>query len=331
MLGFGPNDPVSVSIILERIPMPYREEVATAVNRAHDPKGDGLLAIEHPIIGPGGQTRWISVRSQTFFEGGGSDRRCVRTIGAILDITEQKDHAAALTHLVQERTAKLKETVAELEHFSYTITHDMRAPLRAINSFADLLSSFHSQSLSDEARDLLGRISESAVRMDQLITDALRYSRAVREYFKLQPLDPAESIRGIIRSYPQFQLPHARITVQPEMPRVLANEAALTQVFSNLLGNAVKFVTPGHIPEITISAEKRGDFIRLWVADRGIGIPPEYHAKIWQMFERLDKHYEGTGIGLALVRKVVERIGGRVGVESFPGQGSRFWIELQSP
>ncbi len=282
----------------------------------------------------------------------GPDGRPAYVGGVAFDITDRiraeqalrqaKDDLARanadLEKKVQQRTAKLEETVAELEHFSYTITHDMRAPLRAITGYAGILDSLEAQCLTDQGRDLLRRISESALRMDQLITDALQYSRVVRDQFPLQPIEPAAAIRGIVESYPQFQPPHARITVQPEMPRVLANPAAFTQVFSNLLGNAVKFVTPGQVPEINVTAEIRPsclnsqpstDCVRLSVADNGIGIPREYHEKVWQMFQRLSKKYEGTGIGLALVRKVVERMAGRVGLESAPDQGSRFWIELQ--
>src|SRR5262249_484293 len=96
------------------------------------------------------------------------------------------------------------------------------------------------------------------------------------------------------------------------------------------LGNAVKFVEPGQIPHVVVSAEPRGDFVRMWVKDDGIGIPAEYRDKVWQMFQRLSKQYEGTGVGLALVRKVVERMAGRAGVESGQPQGSQFWVELRT-
>ena len=110
---------------------------------------------------------------------------------------------------------------------------------------------------------------------------------------------------------------------------MLANEAGLAQCFSNLLNNAVKFVAVGVVPQVRVSEEVRGDRVRLWFADNGIGIPAEHHKRIFEIFQRLNPNYEGTGIGLALVRKVTQRLGGQVGVESEAGQGSRFWIELR--
>ena len=145
----------------------------------------------------------------------------------------------------------------------------------------------------------------------------------------MTPQDPAALLAGMIDSYPGFQAPNACIRIAGPLPRVLANEAGLTQCFSNLLGNAVKFVEKGRIPHVTIRAEQHGPLVRLWFEDNGIGIAPDMQARVFGMFQRLSKDHEGTGIGLALVHKVVERMGGRVGVESEPGAGSRFWIELQ--
>jgi signal transduction histidine kinase len=198
--------------------------------------------------------------------------------------------------------------------------------------------------------------------MDKLITDALQYSGVVRQHFEPEPVDADALLRGILESYPEFQPPHANIHIDTRLPVVLGNQAGLTQCFSNLLANAVKFVHPGQTPEVRVWAESvrspnskaqgqqaeesavrrarrntehdpapstLNPLVRIWFEDKGIGIEEQYHDKIWQMFQQLDKSYEGTGIGLALVRKVVDRLGGKVGVESEPGHGSRFWIELK--
>lgn len=235
-----------------------------------------------------------------------------------------------LDQLVHQRTAELREIVNDLEHFSYTITHDLRAPLRAMHGFAAMLDEDCRGQLSVESRDYIRRITTAAARMDRLITDALSFSGTMRQEFIVQPTDAARLLRGMIESYPMFQPPAAHIEIEGDWPFVVGNEAALTQCFSNLLGNAVKFVAPGVTPRVRVRAERHGHRVRLWFEDNGIGIPPGMRERLFAMFQRLNKSYEGTGIGLALVKKVTERMGGAVGVESEPGQGSRFWLELQA-
>lgn len=242
---------------------------------------------------------------------------------------ELRQNNADLDRLVQARTAELQDMVNELEHFSYSITHDLRAPLRAMHGFAGMLAEECAEQLTEQSRDYLRRLTTAATRMDRLITDALVYSKTVREELALRPVNPAELLRGMIESYPAFQPPHANIELQPELPRVLANEAALTQCFSNLLGNAVKFVPKGTVPSVRVRADHDDGMVRLWFEDNGIGIPPEMQSRVFLMFQRASKEFEGTGIGLALVRKVAERMGGRVGVLSEPGRGSRFWVDLK--
>jgi signal transduction histidine kinase len=235
-----------------------------------------------------------------------------------------------LDRVVGERTRELQDTVNELEHFSYTITHDMRAPLRAMTGYADMLAERSGAWLDPECREFVRRITSSATRMDRLITDALAYGQALRQNLHLTPVDAEVLLREIIESYPSFQPPKATIEIHPQIPPVIANPAGLTQCFSNLLHNAVKFVPDGVVPKVRIRGERNDGMVRLWFEDNGIGISPEMHAKLFVMFQRLNKRYEGTGIGLALVKKVAERMGGRVGLESAPGRGSRFWVELKS-
>jgi signal transduction histidine kinase len=166
--------------------------------------------------------------------------------------------------------------------------------------------------------------------MDRLILDALSYSKAARTELMLEPVDPAPLLRGMIESYPQFQRPLAEIELADRFHRVVANEAGLTQCFSNLLSNAVKFVEPGVTPKVKVWSESRGKTVRIWVEDNGIGIPAEQQERVFNMFQRLDKRFDGTGVGLALVRKVVQRMHGSTGFESEVGKGTRFWIELPS-
>ncbi len=235
-----------------------------------------------------------------------------------------------LDRLVKDRTAELQELVNELEHFSYTITHDLRAPLRAMHGFAGLLAEECMGLLNEQSREYLKRITTAAGRMDRLITDALSYSKVVRHEMPMEPVDVKRLVAGMIESYPVFQAPKADVEIVGDLPPVLGNEAGLTQCFSNLLGNAVKFVPASTKPVVRIYSERRDGRVRFWCEDYGIGIPAELQARVFVMFQRLSKDYEGTGIGLALVKKVVDRMGGAVGVESVPGKGSRFWIELMA-
>lgn len=235
----------------------------------------------------------------------------------------------ALEQRVRERTAKLQETIIDLETFSYSITHDMRAPLRAMQGFSKILIESHGPKLEPEAVDFLQRISNSANRLDMLIRDVLSYSNIIRAELKLVPVDADKLLRDILREYPGFQPPQAEIKVRERLPVVLANEAFLTQCFSNLLSNAVKFVAPGTRPRVEVSAEKKDGVARLNFKDNGIGIPPQHQRHLFTLFHRAQSKYPGTGIGLAVVSKAVERMGGKAGVESDAGKGSTFWVELQ--
>jgi PAS domain S-box-containing protein len=237
-----------------------------------------------------------------------------------------------LESLVRVRTAKLREMMAELQHVSYAITHDMRAPLRAMSTFAGIIMDEVSQepNPSPELMDAGRRIIASASRLDQLIQDALNYTKAVLQELPLHPVDLAQLIPSLIESYPNLQAEKADIRIEDPLPVVLGEESLLTQCFSNLLGNAVKFVAPGTRPQVNIRVASSEDVVRVTIQDNGIGIPRESQRRLFGMFERLTTGYEGTGIGLAIVRKVVERMGGKVGVESATGQGSSFWVELRA-
>jgi PAS domain S-box-containing protein len=253
------------------------------------------------------------------------------------DFTEQKKTQQLLAQskqdlerLVEERTAKLREMVSELEHVSYAITHDMRAPLRAMSAFSTfLLEEAEQHGGSDEMKDYSRRIQVAANRLDKLILDALHYTKAVLQEMPMEPVELEKLVHGLVETYPNLQPDKADIRFESELPAVIGNESLLTQCFSNLLGNAVKFVPTGVRPEIRVRAENNGHVSKIWIRDNGIGIPPHSRDRLFKMFQRLTSEYEGSGIGLAIVRKVIERMGGKVGVESEPGIGSSFWVELK--
>jgi signal transduction histidine kinase len=241
------------------------------------------------------------------------------------------DRALQLEGLVRERTIKLTEALNELESWSYSIAHDMRAPLRAMHGFSSLLAEEYASRLDETAKSYLQRITASANRLDRLIQDILNYSRMARGELQLQPVNLESLLGEILETYPSLQPPKATIEVRKPLPSMLGNTAALTQVISNLLGNAVKFVGRNVHPHVQVSAEIQGEMVELRVEDNGIGIPRESQNNIFRIFHKLHSpnDYEGTGIGLAIVRKAVERMGGEVGVESAPSKGSKFWVRLK--
>ena len=344
----GPNDNVSASahdknahgrkvqifrdgvlITAEDLPL----QRAVAENREVKP-------MELEVLLPSGQRR--------FLEGSGApvrdaDGRVIAGVAVTVDISERKrvqdalreahaqlaDKASQLEALVEQRTVKLTETIGELEAFSYSIAHDMRAPLRSLQGFSDILLSEYSDSLGAEGKQFLQRIAKSTARMDKLIQDVLNYSRVVRSDFPLGPVDVAQLLDGILDSYPMFASAKADISIQGPFPPVIGNEAMLTQVLSNLIGNAVKFVAPGVKPRLKIWAEPSAQSVRIYVEDNGIGIEPDHFEKIFAMFQQVSKSFEGTGIGLAIVKKAIDRMGGKVGVQSALDHGSVFWIEMK--
>jgi len=237
-----------------------------------------------------------------------------------------------LEERVRIRTASLKEAVAQMEEFSYTVSHDLRGPVRAMHGYATAVLEDFSDRLDSRGREYLERIIRGSNRMDKLIHDVLIYSRLAQNQVELHRVSLNDVVREIIQQYPEMNDPHAQIIIDKPLAPVWAHESSLVQAISNLMNNAKKFVAPDVIPRIEIFTEQRGNNVRLWIKDNGIGIKPQYHSRLFGMFERVGQgnDYEGTGIGLAIVRKTVEKMGGTVGVESDGVNGSAFWIELPS-
>lgn len=294
---------------------------------------------EHRTIWPDGSIHWVSVRGQATYAEDGTP---LRMVGVSLDITRRKkdeaeleaarhrleEHARGLEASVAERTARLQETISELETFSYSISHDLRAPLRAMQSFASILATECGDTVGAEGREYIRRIVGASERMDRLIQDVLVYSRIARNEIPVERIELGPFVAGILESYPQFSAANATFEVVEPLAVVLANPAALTQCISNLAGNAIKFVPRGTRPVIRIWTEERAGRAKLYVRDNGLGIEEAVHEKIFGIFYQVDARRGGTGIGLSVVRKAAERMGGSVGLASRPGRGSTFWIEL---
>ncbi|HZQ48283.1 MAG TPA: PAS domain S-box protein, partial [Verrucomicrobiae bacterium] len=259
------------------------------------------------------------------------------------DITERKQaeralaeaknqleaHVENMERLVGERTLALQKTIAELETFSHSLSHDLRAPLRAIKNFLGLVLQDFGDRIGPEGADYLNKALNSARRMDKLIMDLLAFTRLANAPANIEPVDVEKLIWGIIQERNEFQPPLAEIKIESPLSWVAGNEASLTQGITNLLDNAIKFVAPGATPQVRIYSERNDRGVRLWIQDNGIGIDANGKQRLFQMFQRIHGDvYPGTGIGLAIVRKAAERMGGEAGVESEPGKGSRFWLQL---
>lgn len=232
---------------------------------------------------------------------------------------------------VSQRTASLREALAQLEEFSYTVSHDLRAPLRAMQVYSgalleDFAEMFHS---NPEARRHVERINDNCQRLDRMIRDVLTYSRISRGSLQFERISLDGMVADLVDHTLALQQPQAEVKVE-KLGSVMGHEPSLLQALSNLLGNAVKFVPKGVKPFVHIWSEKQNGDVRLWIEDNGIGIAPGDRARLFNIFERLHPKlgYEGSGVGLAIVRKALERMRGQVGVESDGVHGSRFWVQL---
>jgi signal transduction histidine kinase len=208
----------------------------------------------------------------------------------------------------------------------------MRAPLRAMQSFAQYLVDDYSTRLDEQGINYLHQIMRSAVRLDHLIQDVLSYTRILHAKLPMGAVDLDRLVRDMVETFPNGQPIKPEIYIKGTLPNVVGNEALLAQCVSNLLSNGAKFVSAGTTPRVEVSCETMEDAsIRVWFKDNGIGIAPENHERIFRLFERIHPvtEYEGTGIGLTIVRKAIDRMGAQVGFDSELGQGSQFWMQFK--
>jgi len=239
-------------------------------------------------------------------------------------------YSLELEHEVEERTRRLSDANRELDAFAYTISHDLRAPLRAMHGYSDALMEDYGDRLPDDGRGFVRSIASAAMRMNALIEDMLAYARLSRDELAVVTVSLDAVVERARADAVGTEAAIDTVAVAPPLGTVRAHPAALQAAIANLLSNALKFTAPGRPPSVRIWSERHDGTVRLWVADEGIGIAPEHQERIFAPFERLHgaETYPGTGIGLAIVRRTAERMGGRAGVASEPGRGSRFWIEL---
>lgn len=320
--------------LADYIPPEDQARVSAAIQEAIRTKS--IFQLEHRVRRPDGSIGWTFSRAVPIPDSHG---QITEWFGAAADITERKEaqaslqrHAEQLEKVVAERTAQLRETISELEAFSYSLSHDMRAPLRAIRGFAQLLLEESGEKLGPTGTVLIGKIISAADRLNGLIEGILTFTRVSRKELQLETIDVEKLVLGIIQERSELQPPRAVVTIGAPLLPVRGDETSLTQCLANLLGNAVKFVAPGVQPRVRIWTEARAPKVRIWVEDNGIGISQGGQANLFQLLNRVhgrQQVYEGSGMGLAIVRRAIERVQGQVGVESEIGQGSRFWLELE--
>jgi len=262
-----------------------------------------------------------------------------RIQGLLINITALK-HAeldlrrlnGQLSRQSEEHKRHLEQTIQSVETFCYGIAHELRAPVRALNGFGDIVLQELGSLASETATHHLKRITAAATRMDRLIEDLLAYGRLHHADLLILPVRVSHAIGRVLEALAsEVEARNAVVRVQPTSERVYAHPMLLSQALENLIANALKFVQSGKTPEVAVSTWRAdGNRIRIVIRDNGVGIDPAWQHKIFGVFQRAHSadEFPGTGIGLAMVKRIVDLLNGEVGVTSVPGKGSSFWLEL---
>jgi len=231
---------------------------------------------------------------------------------------------------VVQRTAALAAAVKDLEGFSYSVSHDLRAPLRAVDGFSRLLLEDYSSKLDDEGRRLLNVVRDNTAKMARLIEDILAFTRAGRDELALVDIDMTELVQTCWEGLKPASDEHQMRLVTGTMPRARADRAALRQVLTNLLSNAIKFTRPKQQATVEIGGRSEGGEHIYYVKDNGVGFDMQYAHKLFGVFQRLhgQDEFEGTGIGLAIVKRTIGKHGGRVWAEGRINEGATFYFAL---
>lgn len=335
--GLTPYETLDFARQLSLIHPDDRELVNSTVIQFRDYGTIDKLELQHRILRPDGQLRWVAVRGEASHIGEGAERRPARLIGTIIDITDRVQAeealrqseaqlrvlAETLEQRVAERTAELERRNQELDQFAYIASHDLKAPLRAIDNLATWISDDAGSLLPLTSQQHLELLRSRVKRMEDLLNGLLAYSRADRYLGEAEPVDIRRLVEGIIELLAPPE--SFTITVQPKMPVINTLRVPLETVLRNLIGNAIKH---HHRPDgrVQVSAEERGDLIEFIVKDDGPGIAEIFHGRVFMIFQTLQPRdqVEGSGMGLAIVKKTVESRGGKISLISSEGQGATF-------
>jgi PAS domain S-box-containing protein len=296
-----------------------REELAHIIEQVIDPAGPCWFARDHRVVWPNGEVRWLTVRKQVFFDRESECHRPIYAVLAAIDVTDRKRAELALI----ESEKRLTERNQELNRFTHTVSHDLKAPLRAIANLSQWIADDLEGQLSKENQRNIDLLQKRVYRMESLIDGLLVYSRIGRTQVATQTVDVGELLIEILDSL--VPPPGFTIDLQPQMPTIMAKRLLLSQVFSNLISNAIKHCDRPD-GRIEISATQKGQYYEFSVADNGPGIAPANHERIFGIFQTLKGRdvKESTGIGLSIVKKIIETEGGEIAVESELGSGATF-------
>ena len=283
-----------------------------------------------------GETFWVEVNLKNTIIGGVD-----RLLAVVRDIRQRKTaelelHAYRehLEQLVSRRTAEIKAKNTELETFTYSVSHDLKAPLRGIDGYSRLLVEDYTDKLDEEGLQFLNNIRQSAGQMNRLIDDLLAYSRMERRDLNPAPLNVRQLIDELLFERERdISARSARVTIDITHDHIVGDRESIRQIMGNFIDNAIKYTADQPEPQIQIRASKSGDTWRFLVKDNGIGFDPVYHDRIFDIFQRLHRpeDFPGTGVGLALAKKAASRLNGNVWANGMPGRGATFYLEIPEP
>jgi len=313
-----------------------REISTSTMQQSVAPGGSDNYTFDIRVVHPDKSIHWLNVTGQVVerdMEGQGVVIR-----GTLIEVTDRKNVESEIKKLneelelrVKQRTTELQSAILELETFTYSVSHDLKAPLRGIDGYGKLLLDLYGAELNEEAKHFINTIRASTQQMNQLIDDLLEYSRLERGQSNQENIHIKTFVGDLVSLY-QTVLEHNNFTVNLKVPdiEIRSDSKALRIAVRNLLENAIKFTKKQANPSIEIGLNEGESFWILYVKDNGIGFNMKYHDRIFEIFQRLHRaeDYKGTGIGLAMVHKAMQRINGSVWGESIPDQGSTFNLEL---
>jgi PAS domain S-box-containing protein len=323
--GLAPGTPITMDLFLGMVHPDDRTHVES-VGWESRGSADGVYRDQFRIVRPDGGVRWVVARGQNLFDTVNGERSLVRMIGAVMDITDLRRQEEALEAANEE----LVRANADLNQFAYAAAHDLQEPLRNVALSVQLLERKYKEHLDEGAQNFITLANEGAIRMQALVEDLLGYTQAINvQDVPQESIDSEAILQAVLKDLASsVESSGAKIQVH-KLPSVRVLELHLTQILQNLVSNAIKYRRPEVTPEISISADLEGEFYRFCVADNGLGIKPEYHERIFGVFKRLHgREIPGTGIGLAICRRIVEHYQGRIWIESEPDVGSRFFFTL---